>query len=77
MKTSLNIEDSIFKAARREAERLGKTVSEVVSYWARVGRETLTKRGRQQLRKVPAVDLGGPASVNLNARRDWMESLES
>ena len=36
MKTSLTIEDSLFKAAKKEADRLGKTVSEMISLWARV-----------------------------------------
>jgi len=75
MKTSLIIEDSLFKAAKREAEKMGKTISETISLWARVGRETLLKRKKIQT-SLKTVNLGGPAKIDLSSRRDWMDELE-
>ena len=76
MKTSLTIENSLFKAAQKESEKTGKTLSETISYWARVGRENLFKKKKKQAIKFKSVDLGGPASIDLNSRRDWIDSLE-
>ena len=77
MKTSLLIEDSLFREAKKEAEKQRRTLSEVISEWARLGRDVLKKA---RLKKGPgrlrSVDLGGSASVDLNSRRDWMDLLE-
>lgn len=77
MKTSLIIDDRVFQAARREAERQGKTVSQLISEWARIGLETLRKVTRLRRRKLRTVNLGRPAKINLNSRSDWMEELET
>mgnify|MGYP001766763521 CR=1 FL=1 len=78
MKTSLNIDDILFKEAGEEARREGKTIGETISGWARAGRRALLeKRRAAKRRKAPrAVDLGGPAMIDLGSRRDWMDSLE-
>lgn len=76
MKTSLNIEDSLFQAARKEAQKAGKTLSEMISAWARIGRETLARQKKVRARSIKAIDLGGPAAIDLNSRRDWMDALE-
>lgn len=44
MKTSLVIDDQLFRTARAEAVRQGKTISELLSYWARIGWETLRRQ---------------------------------
>jgi hypothetical protein len=75
MKTSLIIEDSLFKAAKEEADRLGKTVSEMISLWARAGREIMRKPPRRSS-KLKTVDLGGPSRIDLSSRKEWMEELE-
>lgn len=75
MKTSLNIEDSLARAAQREARRTGRTLSETITAWARAGRAALAGR-RRDPRDVKPVDLGGPAAVGLNSRRDWMDVLD-
>ena len=74
MKTSLILEDRLFREARKEAQARGKTISETISHWARVGWETL-KKGQKGRRRLKAVDLGGPALVDLSSRRDWMDTL--
>lgn len=77
MKTSLNIEDSIFEAAQQEALKSHKTVSELISYWARVGREMLRKQLKARKKQLKPVNLGGPAQIDINSRRDWMDLLDS
>ena len=76
MKTSLVIEDSLFKAAREESLKGSKTISETISYWARIGREALKKSKMNPARSLKTVDLGGAALVDLNSRRDWMDVLD-
>lgn len=75
MKTSLIIEDELFVAAKKEAAKSGKTLSEVISYWARLGRDSL-KAKKAKPPEFKAVDLGGPASIDLTNRRAWMETLD-
>lgn len=75
MKTSLNIDDRLFKAARREAQKSGKNLSETITAWARIGQQALKRRGRGG-RKLRTVNLGGPSSIDLSSRRDWMDSLD-
>lgn len=75
MKTSLVIEDSLFKAARKEAQKQKKTLSEIISFWARIGRQMLSKH-KTKANELKAVDLGGPSSVDINSRRDWLDTLE-
>ncbi len=75
MKTSLLIEDGLFRAAKKEAQKRKKTLSEIISFWARVGRQMLSKQ-KTKFKALKAVDLGGPSSVDINSRRDWMDTLE-
>ncbi len=76
MKTSLILEDSLFREAKKEAERERKTLSEVISHWARLGRDVLKRKKAGGRPALKSVDLGGPASVDLNSRRDWIDTLE-
>lgn len=76
MKTSLNINDHIYKTAQREAQNQSSTISEIISFWAQVGLDFIKKqRARKKLVFKP-VDLGGPAEIDLNSRRDWMDLLD-
>ena len=78
MKTSLVIEDSLFKAAQKEAQKTGATLSETISYWARLGREMLVKNKKNKSkRSFKPVNLGGSALVDINSRRDYLDLLES
>ncbi len=76
MKTSLVIEDSLFKAAQKEAQKTGGNISETISYWARMGREFLVKKKKRSSLKFKPVDLKKPAQVDINCRRDWMDILD-
>lgn len=75
MKTSLVIDDRVFQDARKEAAAAGKTISEVISDWARLGRVEWLRRKREPSSDFKAMNLG-EAKVDLSSRRHWMEELE-
>jgi hypothetical protein len=75
MKTSLVIDDNVFKEAKREAAESGRTISEIISLWARLGREEWASRSRAKTKPFQPVDLGEP-TVDLSSRRNWQEELE-
>lgn len=39
MKTSLILDDRVFEDAKKESHRTGKTISEIISSWASLGRD--------------------------------------
>ena len=76
MKTSLVIDDRVFEEAKKEADKSGKTISEVISKWAQMGREAWKQNQKtQKAKEFRAKDLGLP-QVDLSNRKDWMEELE-
>lgn len=77
LKTSLNIEESLLKEAKKYAEKHGRTLGETITYWARLGCESLKAKHRQNAKAKPIpLDLGGGAKVDLTSRRDWLDELE-
>ena len=76
MKTSLVIDDKVFQEAKKEASKTGKTISEVISLWARVGREEWMKRKRESGSEFRPVNLG-ELQLDLSNRKNWMEELEN
>lgn len=78
MKTSLIIEDSLFEAAKKEAGRQNKNISEMIVMWARAGYKHLSHESKKTNRKkkLAPLDLGGPAKLDLTSRRDWMDLTE-
>ncbi len=74
MKTSLNVENELFSSAKKEAAIQGKSLSEVISFWAKVGRDTLRKKNKEKKTFTP-VDLGEPL-IDISNRKDWMEELD-
>lgn len=76
MKTSLVIDDRVFEDAKKEADKSGRTISEVISKWAQLGRETWKQsQKKQRAKEFKAKDLGAP-QIDLSSRKDWMEELE-
>ncbi|MBI5139644.1 hypothetical protein HZA26_03495 [Candidatus Nomurabacteria bacterium] len=75
MKTSLLIDDKIFYEAKKQALQIGKTVSEIISLWARVGHEEWMKRKQKKRKEFKAVNLC-EQRVDLSNRKNWMEELE-
>lgn len=77
MKTSLNIDDLIFYAAKKEALKNRTTLSATINAWARIGFKTLRHRKSAKKKAPPKpVNLGGPAKINLNSRAVWMDQLD-
>lgn len=76
MKTSLNINDYIYEKAQREAQNQSSTISEIISFWAQVGLDFIKKQRVRKKSVFKPVDLGGPAEIDLNSRRDWMDLLD-
>ncbi len=76
MKTSLLIEDSLFEAARKEAQKERKTLSEVITSWARLGYQSFKEAKKSKKSGgVKTVNLGGAAQIDINSRRDWLDLL--
>ncbi|MBF0106413.1 MAG: hypothetical protein HQM16_13940 [Deltaproteobacteria bacterium] len=76
MKTSLNIDDHLFQLAKKEALKSRKSLSEIISYWARAGREFLVQHKKQKPIPFKPLDLGGPALIDINSRNEWMDLID-
>ncbi|MBI2339406.1 MAG: hypothetical protein HYU99_03415 [Deltaproteobacteria bacterium] len=76
MKTTLMIDNFLFKEARKEAVKTGRSLSETISLWARAGHAAMS-RGKKRPPVLKTVDLGGPAAIDINSRRNWMDALDS
>ncbi len=74
MKTSLNLQDSLFAAAKKESHSTGLTISEIISRWAWAGRRVLIKK--RTAKKLKTADLGGSALIDLSSRRHWLDLLD-
>jgi hypothetical protein len=75
MKTSLNLDEELFKTAKKEALRQKTTMSHVINIWARAGRKALVEKKVKKC-EFQAVDLGGAPQIDLENRSDWMEVLD-
>ena len=77
MKTSLIIDDKIFEDAKKESDKTGKPISEIISKWAQVGREFWKKDQKiKNVKEFKARSLGKPM-IDLTNRKNWMEELEN
>ena len=78
MKTSLVIDDRVFEEAKKESGKSGRTISEVISKWAQIGRDVLkqSQKDQKSRREFKPRDLGQP-QIDLSNRKDWMEELEN
>jgi len=77
MKTSLIIDDQVFKEAKKEALKSGKTVSELISLWAQFGRIIWKEKStKSKSCKFEAIDLG-IMKMELSSRKNWMEDLDN
>ncbi len=75
MKTSLILDDRVFEEAKKEASKSGRSISEIVSQWAALGREVWRQKKGQTTKKFKPLDLGAE-KVDLTTRKDWMEALD-
>ena len=76
MKTSLIIDDRVFKLAEREARKLGVSISQVISDWARLGLSRSLENRSSKKPKLKPVDLGSAPLMDLTSRRDWLDGLD-
>lgn len=75
MKTSLNIDNDVFDAAKLAALQTGRPVSEIISRWAAIGYEAVSGKAAPPKNFSPA-DLGGAPRMDLTRRKDWMDALD-
>jgi hypothetical protein len=75
MKTSLVLDDRVFEEAKREAHKTGRSISEIISQWAALGREVWRDKKNKSVKKFKALNLG-PEKIDLTSRKDWMEELD-
>ncbi len=75
MKTSLILDDRVFEDAKKEAHKSGRSLSEIVSQWAALGREVWKNKNVLNPKKFKPLDLG-PEKIDLASRKEWMEDLD-
>lgn len=75
MKTSLIISDQIYKKAKKKASQEGKSLSEVISYWAELG-QLAEKEKKTAVKSVFQPVSLGKLKVDLTSRDHWMEALD-
>ncbi len=74
MKTSLNIDDAVYEDARKVSQKTGRTLSDTISDWARIGRNVERSRKRKRPTLEP-VDLGR-SLLNIDSRSTLADILD-
>jgi hypothetical protein len=74
MKTSLLLDDRVFAEAKKESLKTGRSVSEIISEWAALGREQWKKLKSKKGGTFKPLDLG-EQKMDLTNRKEWMEDL--
>jgi len=75
MKTSLVLDDRVFEEAKKESLKTGKSVSEIISEWASIGRDQWKKLRGKKTKRFKPLDLG-EQKIDLISRKEWMEDLD-
>lgn len=75
MKTSLILDDRVFEEAKKEATKSGRSISEIVSQWAALGRDVWRQRKSQSAKTFKPLNLGAE-KIDLTTRKEWMETLD-
>jgi hypothetical protein len=76
MKTSLIIDDKVFLEAKKEADKTGLSISEIISNWAFLGRDFWKKNQKNKIQKKFKPANLGPEKIDLNQRKNWMDQLD-
>ena len=74
-KTSLKISDTVFKDAKAQSLKTGKTMSEIISQWAMMGRQILKQQSKAKVSRFMPVHLG-KSKIDLTTRKKWMSELD-
>lgn len=75
MKTSLILSNRIFQEAKKEAQKTGQSISQIINSWADLGREIWATQKKKSTKKFKPVSLG-EEKTDITNRRDWMDSLD-
>lgn len=74
MKTSLIIDDRVYEDAKKESTATGRSLSEVISQWAVLGRD-VWRRQKSNVSTFKPISMG-EQKVDLSSRKEWMETLD-
>ena len=74
MKTSLILDDRVFEDAKRESHKTGRSISEIISSWASLGRDVWRQKKGKASKPFKPLNLG-EEKIDLTNRKDWMEEL--
>jgi len=78
MKTSLTLEDKVFKAAKKESVQSGKSISKIINQWAILG-QSVWRKNLNKKKISPSfkpMDLG-QQKLDLSSRKKWIAFLEN
>lgn len=75
MKTSLTLDDRVFEDAKKESHQTGKTLSEIISTWASLGRLVWKQQKHPPTSTFKPLELGS-LKIDLNNRSEWMDELD-
>jgi hypothetical protein len=75
VKTSLNLDDSVYEDARKASKKSGRSLSETISEWARLGRNLERARTRDRNPRLFPVDLGEPL-IDFDQRSAVTDALD-
>lgn len=75
MKTSLILDDRVFEDAKKESQKTGRAISEIISSWASLGRDIWRQKKGKASKSFKPLNLG-EEKVDLTNRKEWMEDLE-
>ena len=78
MRTTLNIDDRVLRRLKREAERSGVSLTEMVNRTLELGVERLHPEAREAPYRCPTFSMGVPASgaLDLDKALDFAAFLE-
>jgi len=74
MKTSLILDDKVYEDAKKESLKTGRSLSEIISQWTALGRDSWKKQKKNNSTFKPA-NLGNQ-KLDLTNRKEWMEQLD-
>ncbi|HMN67303.1 MAG TPA: hypothetical protein PKC28_02075 [Bdellovibrionales bacterium] len=75
MKTSLILDDRVFEDAKKESHKTGKAISEIISFWASLGRDVWRQKKGKAAKPFQPLNLG-EEKIDLTNRKDWMGELD-
>lgn len=75
MKTSLILDDRVFEDAKKESHKTGRSISEIISSWASLGRDVWRQKKGTVSKSFKPLNLG-EEKIDLTNRKEWMGELD-